>query len=723
MNGAIIDHKVSSPSSSISLPHRNSSLRKSKRPYAEEIIQAYRSPVVNAEGISFPKFDETENLNDKNSSYIQIPQIDYPLEVARQLGSKLLSSVSRILETAGSETNKRRKTDQYSGNIISGKGAIKSENFTSVVRSGRGSSTWRQQARSRYHYILHKSSPLIHSNLPRGKEFISEFDMPNNTGSKMEKGKKGSNNFIMENPSLSRDKSDNPDLENSIENRLQNLGDVKNPVYINMYDSETPVKNSKSFGGLYSGFGASHRQYEGPGLVIDIDNNSERESFQNMSSKNGDRRELAEAEKQGKQQVEREKEPINSPQQKTNYHLVDNNLFPSSSGFGSQPAPIVPKVTYGTAFVLKNKNNVGMRQAEFSARLHKIFNGQSKTELEFGEPVISLPNSLSSTVWRSPSSRRTAVFPTSDNDDDILQKLQKKRKEIYEEERRRAAASNKGTVEIELPDEPMKSLRSKYYKKISEGRKSLHEQIERLKLGDEVDEGLSSLDDIELKQVKAIWSKGRHMEGESLGTAFKIDITVRDIKTLCDGQWLNDNIIDFYLNLVAERSSKIGKKYSSFSFSTHFYSTLEGPKGYQGVARWALRKKVNVTEQDFIIIPINRNQVHWCLAVINNRQKRFEFYDSLSGDGTYQLLNLQKYMIYESDRLYPGKHDEHRDIYEKYQMITNVKCPQQNNGSDCGVFTCKMAELLSQGKRLTFSQSDMKNIRRRMAFDIVKRLS
>ena len=45
-------------------------------------------------------------------------------------------------------------------------------------------------------------------------------------------------------------------------------------------------------------------------------------------------------------------------------------------------------------------------------------------------------------------------------------------------------------------------------------------------------------------------------------------------------------------------------------------------------------------------------------------------------------------------------------------------CPQQDNGSDCGVFVCKVAEFISRETSLTFSQEDMAYYRKRMIWEI-----
>ena len=47
---------------------------------------------------------------------------------------------------------------------------------------------------------------------------------------------------------------------------------------------------------------------------------------------------------------------------------------------------------------------------------------------------------------------------------------------------------------------------------------------------------------------------------------------------------------------------------------------------------------------DLIFIPINQNDIHWTLAVINLRNKQLEFYDSM---GKFGLRFLNKYVPQE----------------------------------------------------------------------------
>ncbi|EER35998.1 conserved hypothetical protein [Candida tropicalis MYA-3404] len=206
----------------------------------------------------------------------------------------------------------------------------------------------------------------------------------------------------------------------------------------------------------------------------------------------------------------------------------------------------------------------------------------------------------------------------------------------------------------------------------------------------------------QLSQVTSIWRQ----RAKVVNSNYQIDITTSDLQTLREPSWLNDNVIDYYFNLIMNAHPDI------FGWTTHFYTALES-KGYTGVQRWARRKKVNLFEKSKVLVPVNISNTHWALAVIDNLEKTISYYDSLNTVGNPRAVqNLAIYMDGEANRL-------NRDKIT-YELIPHVKSPQQKNGSDCGVFTCTAARYIAENKPLGYSQNDMKVIRRRMVYEILE---
>ena len=121
------------------------------------------------------------------------------------------------------------------------------------------------------------------------------------------------------------------------------------------------------------------------------------------------------------------------------------------------------------------------------------------------------------------------------------------------------------------------------------------------------DDLLELTEDMEKEISNAL---GHGPQDEILSSAFKLRITRGDIQTLRNYHWLNDEVINFYMNLLVERNKRQGYP-ALYAFSTFFYPKLKSG-GYQAVKRWT--KGVSLFEQELILVPIHR-KVHWSLVV------------------------------------------------------------------------------------------------------------
>lgn len=252
----------------------------------------------------------------------------------------------------------------------------------------------------------------------------------------------------------------------------------------------------------------------------------------------------------------------------------------------------------------------------------------------------------------------------------------------------------------------------KEYQNIVSERRSI-QQLQHLSALKERGLGVRPLKLEQLEEVEKIWMN--QPEG-ILINKYGIRITSMDLLTLSDRHWLNDNIIDFYLQLIKDYVNTKGIS-KIHVFSTFFYTTLQA-KGYTGVKKWAKRAKIDVSVMDYIFVPCNLHQSHWALAVIDNVNQNFSYIDSLNGDGSDILALLLNYMTQETFKNH-GNSMNGKD-YSTYFINGITECPSQQNGFDCGVFTCTAVDCIARNKDLDYSQADMPNIRRRMTWEILK---
>ncbi|KFV65633.1 Sentrin-specific protease 1, partial [Dryobates pubescens] len=217
------------------------------------------------------------------------------------------------------------------------------------------------------------------------------------------------------------------------------------------------------------------------------------------------------------------------------------------------------------------------------------------------------------------------------------------------------------------------------------------------------------------KEIKNVFRGGN--QDEVLSEAFRLTITRKDLQTLSNLNWLNDEIINFYMNLLMERSKEKGLP-AVHAFNTFFFTKLK-TAGYQAVKRWT--KKVDIFSVDLLLVPIHLG-VHWCLAVVDFRKKTITYYDSMGGINSEACRILLQYLKQESL-------DKKRKEFDTngWALLSkrSQEIPQQMNGSDCGMFACKYADCITKDKALRVSlpspQQHMPYFRKRMAWEILHR--
>ena len=101
---------------------------------------------------------------------------------------------------------------------------------------------------------------------------------------------------------------------------------------------------------------------------------------------------------------------------------------------------------------------------------------------------------------------------------------------------------------------------------------------------------------------------------------------------------------------------------------------------------------------DKVFIPVNLNNAHWCLAVIYMQTKRIEYYDSLGSSKYKEGFNKKRILCMEALKKYLA--DEYfKKKKEKLDtstwVCTQPTTPQQNNKTDCGIFSIMCAHFLS----------------------------
>ena len=190
----------------------------------------------------------------------------------------------------------------------------------------------------------------------------------------------------------------------------------------------------------------------------------------------------------------------------------------------------------------------------------------------------------------------------------------------------------------------------------------------------------------------------------------RVSVTRRDLQTLEGTHWINDVIMNVYLNLIVNRSTKDEDLPKVFPFNTFFLAWYQ--RGYDGVRKWT-RRVDNFTYD--ILLVLFHEQGHWIMATVDLRVKQIEFLNSMGGRDDHCLEMLLTYLAIKSQ----DEKGIQLDIREwKLTHVQNL--PQQKKSSDCGMFALKCGEYAPRDARIDFSQKDMPFLRQRAMFEILQ---
>ncbi|KAB2603334.1 hypothetical protein D8674_004339 [Pyrus ussuriensis x Pyrus communis] len=204
-----------------------------------------------------------------------------------------------------------------------------------------------------------------------------------------------------------------------------------------------------------------------------------------------------------------------------------------------------------------------------------------------------------------------------------------------------------------------------------------------------------------------------------------VSISKRDLELLQPEKFINDTIVDFYIQYLKSKIQPEEKHRFHF-FNSFFFrkladldkdqsSACEGKAAFQVVHKWT--RKVNVFEKDYIFIPVNYS-LHWSLIVIchpgevvNIKDEKIEslskvpcilHMDSIKGSHR-GLENLVRRYLCEEWKERHG--DTSEDDYSKFLHLRFValKLPQQENSFDCGLFLLHYVECFLEEAPVNFS--------------------
>ncbi|KAL7876034.1 hypothetical protein AOLI_G00109970 [Acnodon oligacanthus] len=205
-------------------------------------------------------------------------------------------------------------------------------------------------------------------------------------------------------------------------------------------------------------------------------------------------------------------------------------------------------------------------------------------------------------------------------------------------------------------------------------------------------------------EVQQIIQSYQRSPGTSMLRGFSVNykrhvLTMDDLTTLYGQNWLNDQVMNMYGDLVMDSVPDKVHFFNSF-----FYDKLR-TKGYDGVKRWT--KNVDIFSKDLLLIPIHL-EVHWSLVSVDIKQRSITYFDSQRTLNRRCPKHIFKYLQAEAII------KQQRDFLTGWRGFFKMNVGRQNNDSDCGAFVLQYCKCLALGLPFSFSQQDMPKLRRLM---------
>jgi sentrin-specific protease 7 len=209
-------------------------------------------------------------------------------------------------------------------------------------------------------------------------------------------------------------------------------------------------------------------------------------------------------------------------------------------------------------------------------------------------------------------------------------------------------------------------------------------------------------------------------------------ITQGDVERLNEGEFLNDSLIDWYLQRCYDRIKEQSYKDKVHIFSTQFYPLLKKDPE-RAAQRVPLPSKTKIFEKDFLFIPVNEN-AHWTLFVVCYPGKDNP-YNKKTTDMKQPTCIMNIDSLGSSHRTASRKIREYLSLRYKVEynvekkfdaenipgMVSSV--PGQDNHCDCGVFLLHYVDLFCEqmyklpiplNNKEWFELSDIPQKRKRM---------
>lgn len=204
----------------------------------------------------------------------------------------------------------------------------------------------------------------------------------------------------------------------------------------------------------------------------------------------------------------------------------------------------------------------------------------------------------------------------------------------------------------------------------------------------------------------------------------EIAIMHKNIGKMSNPIWFNDEVLDVAFSRIIKMHDTNDNFFIYRSYSLNGYldkkwnktgSTLKNTEEFQYGTLSAYFNS-NIFLRRYIGIPINKNNDHWVLVVLDLNMLRAHYYDSMSFFESEEKIRITKILIHLWASLENCKHGEYRIPHPRFWSICFESVPKQTDDFSCGPFTCVFFEHVVRGIPIPaeISRDELNNYTRRL---------
>ncbi|XP_044442874.1 uncharacterized protein [Triticum aestivum] len=166
---------------------------------------------------------------------------------------------------------------------------------------------------------------------------------------------------------------------------------------------------------------------------------------------------------------------------------------------------------------------------------------------------------------------------------------------------------------------------------------------------------------------------------------------------LDEKEWVNDDVINAYICCIKDQIhlQNDNKVYFESPFVTSLFKR-DGTIGIQEGSAFMTEIVLEYMQHDMIKLPINANNTHWYLAVVNTKKCEVQVLDSLCWNSDRDdLANTLRGIQFHLDLLKSQKlvSDDWKDVdLTEWKITEQLQKAIQKDSSSCGLFMVKFME-------------------------------